>query len=213
MRMVGRMAFLPLLALLSSGAPASAAEAQVIGMVAGLFGSASVQRADGAGPAPLALRSEVHEGDTVRTGPGGRLRIALRDDSILSLGADAELKLDHLALSAQPGGRDSLLTLALGYLRAVVGHLQRDSLFQIRSPSMVAAVRGTDWIESYAAGKTELFVAEGRVLATGATNPRSDWALLNSGEGVIFVAGAPHTPVVRWGQEKINRFVDATRVP
>jgi hypothetical protein len=25
--------------------------------------------------------------------------------------------------------------------------------------------------------------------------------------------GAAHTPVVRWGQEKINRFIDATRLP
>jgi hypothetical protein len=182
-------------------------------MVTGLLGSASVQRVDGTGPAPLALRSEVHEGDTVRTGKGARLRIALRDDSILSLGADGELRLDHLAQSARSGTRGSLFTLALGYLRAVVGHLQRDSLFQIRSPSMVAAVRGTDWIESYAAGKTELFVANGRVLATGTTNPRSDWVLLNAGEGVHFVAGAPHSPVVRWIQEQINLYVEATRVP
>ena len=77
---------------------------------------------------------------------------------------------------------------------------------------MVAAVRGTDWIESYSAGTTELFVAEGRVLATSAAN-QIDWALLDAGEGVSFSIGTWHTPVVRWGQEKINRYVEATRVP
>lgn len=213
MRMVGRMALLSLLAMLSCGAAANGADAQVIGMVTGLLGPASVQRVDGTGPSPLALHSEVHEGDTVRTGSGGRLRIALHDASVLSLGADSELKLDHLAQSVQSASRGSLFTLSLGFLRAVVGHLQRDSLFQIRSPSMVAAVRGTDWIESYGAGKTELFVAAGRVLATGTTTPRSDWVLLNAGEGVHFTAGEPHSAVVRWGQEKINLYVDATRVP
>jgi hypothetical protein len=95
----------------------------------------------------------------------------------------------------------------------MVGRLQPGSLFEIRSPSMVAAVRGTDWIERHAAGTTEIFVAEGRVLATSAANPGSDWALLDAGEGVSFTAGAQHTPVVRWGQEKRNRFVEATRVP
>jgi hypothetical protein len=55
-------------------------------------------------------------------------------------------------------------------------------------------------------------VAEGRVLATSSVN-RTDWALLDAGEGVSFKVGSLHTPVVRWGQEKINRYVKATRVP
>ncbi len=199
-----------LLALLAS---AGSARAQVVGMVTGLVGSASVQRADGMGATPLALRSEVHEGDTVRTGPGARLRIALRDELVLSLGADGELKLDRLAQASRSPAGGSLFSLALGYLRVLIGRLQPDLVFEVRSPSMVAAVRGTDWIESYAAGKTELFVVVGRVLATDAVNPAGNWAMLNAGEGVSFVAGAPHTPVVRWGQEKINRFVEATRLP
>jgi hypothetical protein len=37
--------------------------------------------------------------------------------------------------------------------------------------------------------------------------------LLDAGEGVSFSIGAWHTPVVRWGQEKINRYVEATRLP
>jgi hypothetical protein len=51
-------------------------------------------------PAPPVLREGVREGDTLRTSPGVRLRVALRDDSVLFLSADAELKLDHLAQSA-----------------------------------------------------------------------------------------------------------------
>jgi hypothetical protein len=207
------VAFFGLFALLSSGAGAGSAAAQVVGLVSGLVGSASVLRADGTGPAPLALRSEVREGDIVRTGPGARLRIALHDDSVLSLGADAELKLDRLTLPSRSPAGDSLFSLAVGYLRAAIGGLQRDSVFRIRTPSMVAAVRGTDWIESYSAGRTDLFVAAGRVLATDAVNPVGNWALLSAGEGVSFITGAPHTPVVRWRQEKINRFVEATRVP
>jgi hypothetical protein len=206
MRLAARIGFVGLVALLSGGSAA----AQVVGTVTGLVGSASVQRADGTAPTPLALRSEVHEGDTVRTGPGARLRITLGDESVLSLGADGELKLDRLAQVSPASG--SLVSLAIGYLRTVIFRLQPASVFQIRSPSMVAAVRGTDWIESYAAGKTELFVVSGRVLTTDPANP-SNWALLSAGEGVTFVAGAPHTPVIRWGQQKINRFVEATRLP
>jgi hypothetical protein len=158
------------------------------------------------------LRNEVREGEVLRTGPGARLKVTLRDDSVLSLGADTELKLDHLAQSGPAGGPGSLFTLAGGFLRTVVGRLRPGSIFEIRSPSMVAAVRGTNWIESYSAGTTEIFVAEGRVLATSTAN-RSDWALLGAGEGASFITGGPHTPVIRWGQEKINRYIEATRVP
>jgi hypothetical protein len=198
--------------LLLIGTIPSRAGAQIIGIVTGLSGSATVQRAGGERSEPLALSKEVHQGDILRTGPGARLRVTLHDSSVLSLGADTELKLDRLALSAPPGDLGSLFTLAGGFLRAAVGRLRPGSLFEIHSPSMVAAVRGTDWIESYSAGTTELFVAEGRVLATSAVN-RTDWALLDAGEGVSFSVGSPHTPVVRWGQEKINRYVEATRLP
>jgi hypothetical protein len=201
-----------LFVLLLIGTSPSQAGAQIIGTVTGLTGGAMVQRAGGAVSEPLALGKGIHQGDILRTGPGGRLRVTLQDASVLSLGADTELKLDHLAVSAPPDDSGSLFTLAGGFLRAAVGRLRPGSLFEIQSPSMVAAVRGTDWIESYSAGTTELFVAEGRVLATSAVN-RTDWALLEAGEGVSFRVGSPHTPVVRWRQEKIKRYVEATRVP
>jgi hypothetical protein len=38
----------------------------------------------------------------LRTGPGARLKVTLRDDSVLSLGADPGLKLDHLAHDGVP---------------------------------------------------------------------------------------------------------------
>jgi hypothetical protein len=207
-----RVLLFGLFLLLLSGVIPSRAGAQIIGSVTGLVGSATVQHAGSAGAEPLALNEEVHQGDILHTGPGAKLRVTLLDASVLSLGADTELKLDHLALGAPPSDPGSLFTLAGGFLRTVVGRLRPRSLFEIHSPSMVAAVRGTDWIESYSAGTTEIFVAEGRVLATS-TADQTDWALLNAGEGVSFKIGSPHTTVVRWGQEKITRYVEATRVP
>jgi hypothetical protein len=198
--------------LLLSWVIPSRAGAQVIGKITGLVGSATVQHAGSAGAEPLVLNEELHQGEILRTGPGARLRVTLSDASVLSLGADTELKLDHLSLGAPTSDPGSLFTLAGGFLQTVVGRLRPGSLFEIHSPSMVAAVRGTDWIESYSAGTTEIFVAEGSVLATSAVD-RTDWALLEAGEGVSFKIGSPHTTVVRWGQEKIARYIEATRVP
>ena len=207
-----RVARFGLFMLLLTGAITSRAGTQIIGVVTGLSGSATVQHAGGTGSEPLMLSKEVHQGDVLRTGSGARVRVTLRDSTVLSLGADTELRLDHLAVSVPPADSGSLFTLGGGFLRTVVGRLQPGSRFEIHSPSMVAAVRGTDWIESYSDGTTELFVAADRVLATSTVNA-NDWALLDAGEGVSFEVGSPHTPVIRWGQEKVNRYVEATRVP
>jgi hypothetical protein len=206
-----RVPRLGLFMLLLTGAMASRAGAEIIGVVTGLSGSATVQHAAGNGSEPLVLNKELQQGDILRTGSGARVRVTLRDSTVLSLGADSELRLDHLAVSAPPANPGSLFTLGGGFLRTVVGRLQPGSRFEIHSPSMVAAVRGTDWIESYSDGTTELFVAADRVLATSPVNA-TDWALLGPGEGVSFKVGSPHTPVIRWGQEKINRYIEATRV-
>jgi hypothetical protein len=123
MRALGRIALLGLLALLLNGMIPLAADAQVIGTVTGLLGSATVQGAGGVGPGLLVSGTEVHQGDILRTGPGARLKLTLRDASVLSLGADTEVKLDHLALAAPPREPGTLLTLAGGYLRAVIGRL------------------------------------------------------------------------------------------
>lgn len=117
------------------------AGAQVIGIVTGLLGSATMQGAGSLAPEPLALNDEVHQGDILRTGSGARLRVTLRDASVLSLGADTELKLDHLALSAAPAEPGSFFTLAGGLLRAAVGRLRPGSLFEIHSPSLPVKYR------------------------------------------------------------------------
>ena len=89
-----RLTRLGLFMLLLTGAMMARAGAQIIGVVTGLSGSATVQHSGGNGSEPLALNKEVQQGDTLRTGSGARLRVTLRDSTVLSLGADTELKLE-----------------------------------------------------------------------------------------------------------------------
>jgi len=94
MTAVRRVATPLALVLFCSGAIAGSANGEVIGAVTGLSGSATVERPTGAVPLQLALHSEIREGDLLRTGAGARLKITLRDDTVLSFGADAELHLN-----------------------------------------------------------------------------------------------------------------------
>lgn len=197
-----------MLAALFTAQPTLAAA--VVGTVTALDGQASVVLPDGSGEAPLAVQDQVREGAVLRTGADGRLRVTLRDGSTLSLGAQSEVRLDHLALDAA-GQQSGLLTHLRGYLRAVIAKLRRGSEFEVSTVSMIAGVRGTDWIQHVEDGATEIFVANGQVACR---TPRTgEQVVLARGEGVTFQPSGSHTPVVRWGQAKIDRFVAATRVP
>ncbi len=80
--------------------------------------------------------------DLIKTEKGGRARITLNDQSILSLGSQAELRIvNHDARSQQ-----TALALATGRLRAQVASITRpDGRFELRTPTAVAGVIGTDF--------------------------------------------------------------------
>src|SRR5260370_34486016 len=170
---------------LSLGAATSHAAAQVVGAVAALRGSASGQPSDDAPAAMLAVKDQLTRGETVKTGAESRLKIALRDDTTLSLGADTELKLDNVALGA---GSESGVTQFSGYVRAVVSRARQRKQFEIQTPSMVAAVRGTECIQNFSEGATQIFVVHGRVEASGKGIYAGYRAQLPSLQGVTFSA-------------------------
>src|ERR1700761_4369998 len=80
--------------------------------------------------------------DLVKTEKGGRARITLADQSILSLGSQAELRIvKHDAKSQQ-----TALEMAYGRVRAQVANITRDGgSFELRTPTAVAGVIGTDF--------------------------------------------------------------------
>ena len=191
---------------------AAPAGGDVIGTVAALVGTASVRPADGGGEATLSVNDALREGEVVRTAADGRLKIALRDGSTLSLGSGTELTLEHLSLSAGATEQPSLFTQVDGFVRAAVVPLHPRAGFEIATPSSVAAVRGTDWIQQYTDGAAEIFVERGSVQITGVQARASEQVVLQAGEGVTFSKIAPHTPVIRWGAAKIAAYEAATRV-
>src|SRR5258706_1467710 len=99
--------------------------------------------------------------DLVRTEKGGRARITLNDQSILSLGSQAELRIvKHDARSQQ-----TALQLGYGRLRAEVASVTRDGgKFELRTPTAVAGVIGTDFgSDSSLPGTTTFICISGMV--------------------------------------------------
>lgn len=104
---------------------------------------------------PLAWR------DTVATGDKGRARIQLNDQSVLSLGPDSRLNIvKHDARSQQTS-----LVLAYGRIRCQVAKITRSTgSFELRTPSSVAGVIGTDFgADASIPGQTKYVCISGTV--------------------------------------------------
>lgn len=111
----------------------------------------------------LNVRDQVQWNDQLQTNNTGRLRLNLRDGSILSLGSNSQMRVvQHSATTQQ-----TTLELLFGRLRSQVVKLtQPNSRFEVRTPTSVAGVIGTDFLLIVTADRTTCIVFNGIVQMT-----------------------------------------------
>ena len=118
------------------------------------------------------LKEVVFWNDRLKTDPQGRLRVALRDGSSLSLGSDSEL----VVVQHDPSSQQTTLQLFLGRIREKVTKLtQPNSKFETNTPHASLGVIGTDFYVEVTPNATTVVVYSGIVrvtplLAAGAAN-------------------------------------------
>jgi hypothetical protein len=128
---------------------------------------------------------KLSTGDRVRTGSDGMLSILFSNGSLVTLKPNTEFKIESLNISEDKADIDYRLELTLGRLRAIVEKLDDESSFEIKTPTAVAAVRGTIYylyVREVADDEvppdvkerlvTELFVEEGGVIYTNTFSGR-----------------------------------------
>ena len=137
--------------------------------------SGPVERAFGASPyTPLVAGMTLGEGDRMRTGHDGFASLELPDGSHVTVSQDAMVEVGKLRLTSLTGASDRVLSLQHGEVESEVTHAtKKDDRFQIRSPSVVAGVRGTHFRVSYdtAQQQTTVEVLDGAVGVDPASAP------------------------------------------
>lgn len=90
----------------------------------------------------------VFRGDRILTGAHSAAALTLRDGSVLSIGPDSQFILSGFEFNATTQQGSMLLTLLQGSLRVVTGLIahQQPEQVQVRTPTTVIGVRGTDFI-------------------------------------------------------------------
>jgi hypothetical protein len=110
------------------------------GSVPALLPNVKIERAGST--AAAAPGAEVQENDLLRTDDQGRVRIKLLDQSVLSIGVKSQLRV----VRHDPTSRQTSVELNFGKLRAQVAKITRaGGRFEVRTPTAVAGVIGTDF--------------------------------------------------------------------
>lgn len=159
-----------------------------LGRVIAVEGAVEFKSAGAADYVKLAgAPSPLSPGDHLRTGPRGRAAVMLRDGSRLEVGQSTVFTVEN-----DDPSYISIL-LSLGRLRAAVSK-RPGRLFQIASPSAVAAVRGTEFtMEARIDGTSLVEVAFGQVSVYGHKDgdPIGKEVLLRAGQRVNVGAAGP----------------------
>lgn len=143
--------------------------------------------------------------DVLRTGKAARLRVALADDSTLSLGENAVLRVDEYVYSPATGLEATLNLLrgALRFIGETVDGPARERVL-IRTPEAILGVRGTDVWVGPIDGATGVLVVTGEVLVSNAKGR----VRLGPGEGTMIGADGGLSPRKAWGEDKVRRALE-----
>jgi hypothetical protein len=191
----------------------AAAQRVTAGTVEALIGTAVVTRYETRTAEALMVGAEVFEGDRIRTDVGGRLRLALRDGSILTCGEATGLTLSRALYAPEQDSRNFLVRASFGIVRAVVGLVASPSAFEVHTNTAAISVRGTEWIAEAQPDATPVVSLEGEVGVRNVDPSVPGAVTLGPGEGVTVTTDTPPPAPTVWGAARRNAFIERTTVP
>jgi hypothetical protein len=184
-----------------------------IGRVTAIEGQATVLRQGRFAPEPLIARMPVFQEDIIETAVASKVRIALTDASVISLGERSRLELKQFLHDARQQTRTARLTIASGIFRTIVRKLIPEPTFEVITPTAVAAIRGTDLMGEVTVDSTAIVVLEGTVMVSNARPHIRGLATLTPGTGTTVRVDEPPTAPTTWAESRIEALRRATAVP
>jgi hypothetical protein len=194
-------------ALLLFGVTQAQAGAPAVGKVVAIKGTASISHSGAQVKAQV--KGEVFASDTVRTAAASRAKLLFIDDSVLTLSENSTLVVQEFIDGQGKQGR-SIYNLLDGKLRSVVGKTK----FEVRTPTAVAAARGTVIFfevgtlnnESY----SRIICLEGKVEVQNVLNSVRGTTQLTPGTMVVVKGGQVPPPAVSAPPAELEKARRAT---
>ena len=100
-----------------------------------------------AGATTALVGTAVHMKDELRTGAGARLQVIFRDDTVLTLGEHASVRIDRYVYDPDQGVGETVLQATKGAFRFATGKIKelKDKKIAVSTPVADIGVRGTEF--------------------------------------------------------------------
>ncbi|MBI5190319.1 MAG: FecR domain-containing protein, partial [Nitrospirae bacterium] len=120
--------------------------AEPVGRILAVKGTVSVVHAGAKKPVPGAKNAQVFLGDRLSTGKASKVKLLMKDESIVTLGQSSELTVDQFVYAPETNTRKSVLKLASGMVRNLIAKSFSGigSVFEVHTPTAVAGAMGTE---------------------------------------------------------------------
>jgi len=182
-----------------------------VGWVSALEGTGEVLHTGGDWTA-LAPADGLVQGDQVRTLESSRMKILLRDDSVLTLGESSQLRLDEQVAGSAP---QSTFWLLFGTIRAIATERYgaAGARFELKTPTAIAGVRGTEFVAQHDAKDEETLVVGivDTTVVRAAIDAAGERAVrVGPGQSTRVRRGNYPSPAVAMPSGQIRGLVDAT---
>jgi hypothetical protein len=129
-------------------------------------------------PEAAKVGKKILPGDTITTGPDSRAKIVMSDKNVLNVSPDTQIVIEKYTNDGKD--KNVELKVEFGKIRASVEQKYdgEKSKFNVKTPSAVAGVRGTDFLTSYDRGsKNSQIITFSGTVAVGKPGPGG--AILN----------------------------------
>lgn len=163
-----------LTAALLLGQNESYAEAETYGTMMVVKGDIKVTSAKSGKVDAAKVGFKVYAGDAITSGADSRAKIIMSDKNVINVSPDSKVTIAKYENSAAKGTRNVELKVDYGKVRASVeqNYDGDKSKFNIRTPTAVAGVRGTDFIAGFnPSTRATVVVTFSGVVAVGTPGP------------------------------------------
>ena len=184
--------------------PDTAWAARVHGVLRVVKGKVKVKSGKNGKTKRARIGQKVYPKDTIITGKDSRVKIVMVDKNEINISPDSKMMIEKYEFNGKnkKAPKNVLLNVLYGKVRNKVKQRYngKKSKFQIKTPSAVAGVRGTDFFTSYkpATQQTQVVTFKGQVAfgLPGANGSIQNPVQIRVGQTASSASGAPPTPAV-----------------
>ena len=187
-----------------------------VGKIRTVHGKAFIMHADRQAVYPVTAGLAVYQADTLVTKKGGRIVLALNDESVLTLGPETEMVLNQSVFDPGASNRSVLVNLLTGKARFFVKKFAalKNSTFKVRTATSVAVVRGSDFIIQQVGDKTIITTLGQTVLEVSNPNfPLAEPVVVNSFEQLVATLGQLPGSPIQVTPEEIQAILESMGIP